>query len=144
MLFEIIYVENEEMHAMTSVDETRVLVVDDNREFRRSLVKIFQKAGFQVNVAAEGNQAGVLLGQSHYDLVVLDLQIPGKSGVELLREIRVKSPDTQVIVVTVYGDTTSCFEAQAAGAFECLNKPVKRNAILEASQRALMHLDKIT
>ncbi|MGH7596668.1 MAG: response regulator [bacterium] len=125
---------------MSVPDAPRILAVDDDREFRRSLIKIFEKAGFQVNVAADGNQAEALLGKNHYDLVVLDLKIPGKSGLELLREIKTNTPDTEVIIVTAYGEAASRGEAIAAGAFEYLNKPVKRNAILEASQRALAHL----
>ena len=125
---------------MISSDAPCILAVDDDREFRRSLIKIFEKAGFQVDVAADGNQAAALLGKNHYDLVVLDLKIPGKSGLELLREIKAKTPNTQVIVVTVYGEADSCFEAKTAGAFECLNKPVKRNVILETAQRALASL----
>ena len=125
---------------MNFSDAPRILAVDDDREFRRSLIKIFEKAGFRVNVAADGKQATVLLSKSHYDLVVLDLKIPGKSGLELLREIKAKTPNTEVIVVTVYGEADSCFDAKLAGAFACLNKPVKRNVILETSQRALARL----
>jgi DNA-binding NtrC family response regulator len=141
MLFEI--VRNEIGDAdMFSSTTPRILAVDDDREFRQSLIKIFQKAGFQVHVAADGSQAVALLGKAHYDLVILDLKLPGKSGLELLREIKTTMPDTRVIVVTSYGDAASRFEAMAAGAFEYLNKPVKRNAILGASQRALMHFSK--
>ncbi len=125
---------------MTALDAPHILAVDDDREFRRSLIKIFEKAGFQVNVAADGDQAAALLNKNHYDLVVLDLKIPGKSGLELLHEIKAKAPGTQVIVVTVYGDADSQVEVMAAGAFAYLNKPVKRNTMLEASQRALAHL----
>jgi DNA-binding NtrC family response regulator len=127
---------------MAALDAPRILVVDDDREYRRSLVKIFHKAGFDIQVAADGNQAAVLLDKTHYDLLVLDLKIPGKSGLELLREIKMKTRATEVIVVTAYGEADSRNEAIAAGAFEYLNKPAKRNAILEASQRALAHLDK--
>jgi DNA-binding NtrC family response regulator len=122
---------------MASLDTPRILVVDDDREFQRSLIKIFQKAGYQVNVASDSEQAWAALNRRHYDLIVLDLKMPGKSGLEVLREIKIKTPDSKVIVVTAFGDSTSHCEAMAIGAFDYLNKPVKRKEILEASNKAL-------
>lgn len=122
---------------MASVDTSRILVVDDDREFQRSLIKIFQKAGYQVNVASDSVQALAVIDRRHYDLIVLDLKMPGKSGLEVLREIKTKTPDSKVIVVTAFGDSTSHREAMAIGACDYLNKPVKRKEILEASRKAL-------
>jgi len=85
-------------------------VVDDDREFRRSLVKIFHKAGFDIHVAADGNHAAALLNRTHYDLLVLDLKIPGKSGQELLREAKMKTRDTEIehmLSAPEKNDTTS-------------------------------------
>jgi DNA-binding NtrC family response regulator len=126
---------------MTSVDAPRILVVDDDREFSRSLIKIFQKAGFQVSVAAEGSHALALLDRVHYAIILLDLKMPGKSGLELLREIKAKAPEPKVIMVTAFGDTASYHEAMAGGAFDYLNKPVKRKVILDAVHRALAYLE---
>lgn len=122
---------------MTALGAPRILVVDDDREFRRSLAKIFRKADFDIQVAANGNQAAALLNKAHFDLLVLDLEIPGKSGLELLREVKMKARDTAVIIVTAHGETNRRDETLAAGAFEYLDKPVKRHTILEAAQRAL-------
>jgi DNA-binding NtrC family response regulator len=125
----------------SSLDNPRILVVDDDREFQRSLIKIFLKAGYQVNVASDSVQALAVLNRRHYDLIVLDLKMPGKSGLEVLREIKIKTPDSKVIVVTAFGDSTSYREAMAIGAFDYLNKPVKRKEILEASRKALTHFE---
>jgi len=126
---------------MASLDIQRILVVDDDREFQRSLIKIFQKAGYQVNVASDSVQALAVLDRRQYDLIVLDLKMPGKSGLEVLREIKTKRPDSKVIVVTAFGDSTSHSEAMAIGACDYLNKPVKRKEILEASKRALTRFE---
>ncbi len=126
---------------MAVLDSPRILVVDDDREFQRSLIKIFQKAGYQVNVAFNSTQALALLNRTHYALIVLDLKMPGKSGLEVLREIKTKAPESKVIIVTAFGDSASYREAMAAGAFDYLNKPVKRKTILEASQRALANFE---
>ncbi len=126
---------------MASVDTPRILVVDDDREFQRSLLKIFYKAGYQVNVASDSVQALAVLNRRHYDLVVLDLKMPGKSGLEVLREIKTTTPDSKVIIVTAFGDSTSYREAMAIGACDYLNKPVKRKEILEASRKALTRFE---
>jgi len=122
---------------MIALDAPRILAVDDDREFRRSLVKIFQKAGFLVNVAADGHQAMTLLDKNHYDLVVLDLKMPGKSGLEVLREIKAQTPEAKVIMVTAFADPDSIRQALSAGAFAYLNKPVKREDILASVKKAL-------
>jgi two-component system response regulator AtoC len=122
---------------MAPVAIPRILVVDDDREFQRSLIKIFLKAGYQVNVASDSVQALAALNRRHYDLCVLDLKMPGKSGLEVLREIKTKAPEAKVIVVTAFGDSASYHEAMAIGACDYLNKPVKRKEILEASEKAL-------
>ena len=122
----------------------RILILDDDQEFRCSLAKIFQKAGFQVNAAGDGNQAGELLSKAHYHLIVLDLKMPGKSGFELLKEIKTNTPEAKVIIVTAFGDATDCRQVMQAGAFAYLNKPVKREVILEFAARALEHSENFT
>jgi DNA-binding response OmpR family regulator len=126
---------------MASLDTPRILVVDDDREFQRSLIKIFLKAGYQVNVASDSVQALAVLDRRPYDLIVLDLKMPGKSGLEVLREIKIKTPDSKVIVVTAFGDPASRREAMAVGACDYLNKPVKRKEILDASKKALTRFE---
>ncbi|MGH7491902.1 MAG: response regulator [bacterium] len=122
---------------MPSENDFRILVIDDDGEFRRSLTKIFQKAGFQVSAASSGYEAALLLKRERYPIVVMDLRMPGKSGIELLREIKVKSPASKVIVVTAGGDDADHCEAMAAGAFDYLRKPLKRQEIFASARRAL-------
>jgi DNA-binding NtrC family response regulator len=128
---------------MSALDFPRILVVDDDREFRRSLIKIFQKAGYQANGASDSAQALALLNRRHYGLVILDLKLPGKSGLEALREIKAQAPESKVIVVTAFGDAITYREAMAIGVFDYLNKPVKRQMILAASERALAGCDDV-
>jgi len=121
--------------------QQRVLIVDDEREFRHSLAKIFQKAGFQVSEATDGRQMEEILRHEHFPLIMLDLKMPGKDGLELLREIKIQNAATQVIIVTVFDDAEGCHQALQEGAFACLKKPVKREAILETARRALAQSD---
>lgn len=140
MLFEIVMEGTSSGgHGVSVINEQRILIVDDDREFRRSLTKIFEKAGFQVNAASTGNQAGALLGKNAYDLIILDWRLPGKSGLDCLREIKRKSPQSKVIVVTVNSDAASYELAMAAGAFDYLCKPVKRQTIFASARRAMKY-----
>lgn len=119
----------------------RVLIVDDSAEFRRSLVKILEKAGLQVQAVDDGHAAIAAMGQEVFPLIVTDLKMAGKSGLDLLREIKLHSPESQVIIVTAAGDADSYHEAMQMGVFAYLYKPVKRETILEAIKHALEKLD---
>ncbi|MFQ5824799.1 MAG: response regulator [bacterium] len=120
----------------------RALIVDNDEAFSRSLSKILQKAGYEVNAAVDVKQAIVLLFKEYYPLILLDLKMPGKSGLDLLREITEKTPESKVIIVTAYGELASYREAMDAGAFSYLIKPVKRKEILENANRAWESLQK--
>ena len=122
---------------MTNLIDEKILIVDDSLEFRRSLTKIFQKAGFQVRAVDDSNRASALLHQEFFPLIITDLRMSGRSGLELLLEIRLKSPDSKVIMVTAFGDEAAGEQALAAGASAYLFKPVKRKAIIEAARRVL-------
>lgn len=125
---------------MLSPDSRRVLIVDNDHEFRRSLIKIFTKAGYQVCSASDGNEASEIVRRHIFHLIILDLRMPGKNGMDLLREFKEKTPESKVIVVTAFGDLAKYLEAMDAGAFEFLNKPIKRKVILEYAKRALNDL----
>lgn len=122
---------------MPASEQQRILIIDDDREFRRSLTKIFQKEGFLVSTASTGSQAGALLTKHNYPVIVLDLKLPERSGLDLLRDIRQASPESKVIVVTACSDAITYRDALAAGAFDYLTKPVKRNAMFASARRAL-------
>lgn len=122
---------------MPASEPLRILIVDDSQEFRRSLTKIFQKEGYHVRAVDNGNRASALLAQEFFPLIITDLRMSGKSGMELLREAQAKSPESKVILVTAFGEEEAQLEALTAGASAFLFKPVKRKVILEAVQRAL-------
>ncbi|HEX9653297.1 MAG TPA: response regulator [bacterium] len=114
----------------------RILLVDDNSEFRRSLTKILEKAGYQVNSVPEGSQASESIGHEFYPVILLDVHLPGKSGVEVLKEIKTKSPKSRVIIISVNGDTEMHRQIEGLGVFAYLHKPVKRKEILNFAKLA--------
>lgn len=119
----------------------RVLIIDDSLEFRRSLTKIFLKAGFKVFAVADGEAALEVLRRQRFPLIMTDLKIAGKSGLDLLRAIKAHAPDAQLIIVTAAGDIDSYNEAMLMGVSAYLYKPFKRETILAAARLALEKLD---
>ena len=122
---------------MSNQNKNRVLIVDDDSEFRRSLRKIFQKAGYTVSSASSASQASRILSKRAYPLILLDQHMPGKSGLELLHELKKNLPESKVIMITVDGGVDNYSEAMNDGAFAFLHKPVKMKKILSYAKMAL-------
>jgi two-component system response regulator PilR (NtrC family) len=106
-------------------DAARVLVVDDERGMRDFLEIFFRREGMEVATAANVDQALGLLEADDFDLVMTDVQMPGKSGIDLLRAVRVSSPETVVIVITAFATAETAIEAMKEGAYDYLTKPFK-------------------
>lgn len=125
----------------TQTPQFRVLVVDDDYEFRVSLGKALAKQGYEVELAADGLEALRAVERGSFDLVITDHRLPGVLGIDLLPEIRRRSPRSAVILVTAYGDDTARQRAREAGAFAFLDKPIKREEILTLVVQALARRD---
>jgi len=117
--------------------EPHVLVVDDSREHREALARIFGRHGYRVTAAADGAEALQALGEGDIDLVVTDLRMPRLGGLGLLREIQKIRREIPVIIITAYGDSVSAVEAAGWGAAAFLQKPIRRDQILGVAARAL-------
>lgn len=103
----------------------RILVVDDEENTRIGLTKLLSQEGFEVESAANGNDALDLLGQKKVSLVISDINMPDMNGLVFLRELSRKFPSTNVIMITAYGGVESYLEAMNLGAYEYLHKPVR-------------------
>jgi len=103
----------------------RILVVDDEENTRIGLSKLLSQEGFQVESAANGNDALEILGQHKFNLVISDINMPDMNGLVFLRELSRKFPSTNVIMITAYGGVESYLEAMNLGAYEYLHKPVR-------------------
>lgn len=103
----------------------RILVVDDEENTRIGLSKLLSQEGFEVESAANGNDALDLLGQHKINLVISDINMPDMNGLAFLRELSRKFPSTSVIMITAYGGVESYLEAMNLGAYEYLHKPVR-------------------
>lgn len=113
-------------------DTQSILVVDDDDVLRSRLEKAFVKRGFIVYIAAEYEQAMVMATQHQPDMAVLDLKMPGKSGMELLQKLLAASPETRAVILTGYGSITNAVEALKLGAVGYVTKPADADQVLAA------------
>ncbi len=113
-----------------------VLVVDDEPDFVETLVKRLERRGFAVTGVVSGQEALLLLGKRHFDVVILDVMMPGMDGIETLREIKLGWPKTQVILLSGHGGEEMGMRGMAYGAYSYLLKPVSLKIIVETAYMA--------
>lgn len=109
-----------------------LLLVDDDVRFRARLARALEARGLRVRAAAEGEEALALAGKQAPELAVVDLRMPGRPGLEVVRGLLERAPGTRVVVLTGYGSIASAVEAIRLGAAHYLTKPADAEEILEA------------
>lgn len=112
-----------EMWNKSAFSGARILVVDDEMAMRRTLIDLFESMGHRVEEAGSGPEALEQIGRQPYDLVLLDLKMPGMEGAEVLEAARPLAPDTVFIILTAYGTLESAITGIRQGAFDYLLKP---------------------
>ena len=105
--------------------QKRILVVDDEENARVALSKILTREGYEVASAGNGYEALNFLRGKEVELIITDINMPEMNGLSFLRELSRSHPESNVIMVTAYGEVESYLEAMNLGAFEYINKPVK-------------------
>jgi two-component system response regulator RegA len=108
------------------------LIVDDDDVLRTRLSRAMERRGLRVVTAASYDAAIAALDESLPELAVIDLKMPGQSGLELLRQLKARSPDTRAVVLTGYGSIANAVEAMKLGAHNYLTKPADAEQILAA------------
>ncbi len=108
---------------LESFPGSRILVVDDEAGIRQMLKSLLTKEKFSFFEAASGNKAMELLAKQSIDLVILDILMPGMSGIDVLKEIKEKYPSIVVLMLTGYGTLKTAREALELGAYEYISKP---------------------
>ncbi len=122
---------------MGGKDDPVILVVDDDESHLQVVEKVFVREGFKVLRAAEAVRALDLLRSEPVDLLVTDLQLPGMNGIELIKAAQVVQPTTEAIVMTAFGTVERAVEAMKEGAYDFIEKPIKRALLLKSARRAL-------
>jgi DNA-binding NtrC family response regulator len=114
-----------------------ILVVDDEEILQDVLGLLLRKEGYRPIAARSGEEALLLFDREPIDLVLLDVMLPGLSGMEVLRQIRLRDPEQVVIVITAYSSIEGAIEAMREGAFHYIPKPFKNEEVLLTIHKAL-------
>jgi two-component system response regulator MtrA len=115
----------------------RILIIDDELTLRQTLARILQRVGFEVTAAETGEQGLAFLESTDFDLVYLDIRMPGLSGLEVLDLIHANHPTLPVVLFTAQPDLSSAVEALRRGARDYLLKPLKPESIIERTRTIL-------
>jgi two-component system response regulator RegA len=112
----------------------RILIVDDDEPFRLALRNAFLRRGYEVSLASSPAEAQAALGEGHPNYAVVDLRMPGGSGLDVVRTLRALPQPPAVVVLTGYGTIGTAVEAIRLGAVNYLNKPADAEEIEAALQ----------
>lgn len=113
-----------------------VLLVDDDDVFRERLARALQSRGYAVHTAASYEHALLRAREESPEYAVIDLRMPGRSGLEVVRDLAALDPSTRIVVLTGYGSIATAVEAVRLGAVQYLSKPVGIDDLLAAFERA--------
>ena len=115
---------------------TTLLIVEDEKSNLVSLERIFQREGFKTLVAEDARVGLDICRKSRVHVVLTDLMLPGMNGIDLIRALHTVAPDAEVVVMTAYGTVESAVEAMREGAYDFVEKPLKRMEIVKSVRKA--------
>jgi DNA-binding NtrC family response regulator len=115
----------------------QLLLVEDDNAMREMLESLFRQEGYVVSEAASASAALALARETDFDVVLSDIKMPGKSGLELVGELRELRPDTPVVLMTAFGSIDTAVDAMRAGAFGYTTKPFQPEEVIRTVKRAL-------
>ncbi len=115
----------------------RILVVDDEKNIRTALASLLRKEGYDAQ--AEGNPEAVadLVAAGHFDVIITDLKMAPRTGIELLEEIRRRSPEAEVVIMTAYATVETAVEAIKKGAYDYVTKPIDPDRLKRVIEQIL-------
>jgi len=119
-------------------NKANVLIVDDEEVVRLSHLRSLQSADCNARTAGDGTEAINVMEQHPFDVVLLDLRMPGLNGMDVLKTIKQRWPDSEVVVVTGYPSIETAKEAVRLGAFNYLTKPLGPDEVIKAANDAVI------
>jgi len=120
-----------------NMDKATILIVDDEFSIRDILFQRLTEKGYKCTIASDGSSALRKLDAHEFDLALLDITMPGKSGTDVLREIQAKYPDTAVIMITAIADVETAIKLMKMGAYDYIIKPLDLNMLATSIDRVL-------
>ena len=115
-----------------------ILIVDDEPIVRESIRDWLKDAGYQVETAETGEEALEMIETHNFSIMILDVRLPGKTGVKVLREVKTRKPQIKSIVITAYPTVELADEAMKLGAIDYLIKPVAPDDLEKLIQETLL------
>ncbi len=108
---------------MTDTEKKKILVVDDEETVCRSIRKALMRDDYEIDMSLSGEEALKMEGAKDYDVIVVDLMMPGLDGMDLLKSLKAANPEVQVVMITGYPTMKNTLQALQMGAFDFLPKP---------------------
>jgi two-component system response regulator RegA len=124
------------MNGENTAPKPSILLVDDDDRFRSRMARAFEERGYEVQQAESYDTALAIATDESTELAAVDLRMPGKSGLELVRELHRIDPSTRIVVLTGYGSIATALEAVRLGATHYLTKPADVDELIAAFDRA--------
>lgn len=125
----------------------KLLVIDDEPDFLETIVKRLLKRQIDATGVDSGKEALRVLDEQSFDVVILDVRMPGMDGIETLKEIKKRSPLTEVIMLTGHGSIKSGIKGMELGAFDYVIKPADFEELFEkvnqAAERKMLHEERV-
>ncbi len=118
-------------------NKKRILVVDDDEVVRRSYLRSLESTACDVAAASNGEEALQRMEESPVDVVLLDVRMPGLDGISVLRTIKQKWPESEVVIITGYPTVDSAKEAVRLGAYDYLAKPIGPQDVINLTDGAI-------
>jgi two-component system, OmpR family, response regulator len=129
------------------MQKLRVLIIDDEPDFLETIVKRLVKRNMEATGVGSGEDALGLVENESFDVAILDMRMPGMDGIETLKEIKRKSPLTEVIMLTGHASVESGMQGMQFGAFDYMIKPADFEELVEkvnqAGERRRLHEERI-
>ncbi|MBM3294784.1 MAG: response regulator [Candidatus Aminicenantes bacterium] len=122
---------------MTNAPKYKILVVDDELTVCKSIRQALLREDYEVDMALSGEEALRKEAERHYDVMIVDLMMPGLSGMDLLKSLKAQNPDSKIIMVTGYPTMKNTIQAMQLGAFDFLPKPFLPSDLRGVVARAL-------
>ena len=116
---------------------SNILIADDDKTCRDSIKKVLEREGHIVETAENVDKALEALGTSHFDLLVCDYRMPGKTGVDLLIALRRQESGTPVLMISAYADAAVESAVRQLGALDVLRKPIRRQELIDRTAKVI-------
>ncbi|MBD3285073.1 response regulator [candidate division WOR-3 bacterium] len=120
-------------------EDIRVLLIDDEEVFTEMTAKTLSRKGFKIDTASCAEEGLKKLDSYFFDVVLLDVRMPGMNGIQMLKELNEERPTQQVVMVTGHASVSTAIEAMKVGAYDFLTKPVKLDDLMHTIRRAAEH-----